>query len=382
MAAQREWLEKDYYAVLGVSKDATPKDITKKYRKLARELHPDANPGDTAAEDRFKEVSSAYDVLGDETKRAEYDELRRLGPLGGAGSGGFRGGGGFDPGQGADLGDLLGSMFGRGSRRGGGATGPTPGADLETELHLSFLDAVQGRTTSVHLTSEASCRECKGSGSAPGTRPQTCGQCHGRGVLDDDQGFFSFSRPCPSCGGRGAIITDPCPNCAGSGTERRPREVRVAVPAGVKDGQRIRLAGKGEPGRNGGPKGDLYVRVHVAGHDTFGRRGNHVTLTAPITFAEAALGARVTVPTLGGPSVTLKIPAGTPTGKTFRIKGRGVQGKKTKGDLLVTVEVMVPTELSDAERDAIEALAAADTSSPRAHLTSERGDAAENASRS
>lgn len=381
MAAQREWLDKDYYKVLGVSKDSSAKDITKKYRKLARELHPDANPGDTAAEDRFKDVSAAYDVLGDDTKRAEYDELRRLGPMGGTGFGGA-GGGGFDPGAGNDLGDLLGSMFGRGNRRGGGATGPIPGADLEAELHLSFVDAVQGRTTSVHLTSEASCRECKGSGSAPGTRPQTCGHCQGRGVLDDDQGFFSFSRPCPSCAGRGSIITNPCSNCAGGGTERRPREVKVAVPAGVKDGQRIRLTGKGEPGRNGGPKGDLYVRVHVAGHDTFGRRGNHVTLTAPITFAEAALGARVTVPTLDGPSVTLKVPAGTPTGKTFRIKGRGVQSKKTVGDLLVTVEVVVPTELSEAERDAIEALAAADTSAPRSHLSSDRGDSADTSSRS
>ncbi len=378
MAAQREWLDKDYYKVLGVSKDTPAKDITKKYRKLARELHPDANPGDTAAEDRFKEVSAAYDVLGDDAKRAEYDELRRLGPMGGSGLGGS----GFDPGAGNDLGDLLGSMFGRGNRRGGGATGPVAGADLEAELHLSFVDAVQGRTTSVHLTSEASCRECKGSGSAPGTRPQTCGQCQGRGVLDDDQGFFSFSRPCPSCAGRGSIITEPCSNCAGSGTERRPREVKVAVPAGVKDGQRIRLAGKGEPGRNGGPKGDLYVRVHVAGHDTFGRRGNHVTLTAPITFAEAALGARVTVPTLDGPSVTLKVPAGTPTGKTFRIKGRGVQSKKKAGDLLVTVEVVVPTELSEAERDALEALAVADTSAPRSHLLPEHGDSADTSSRS
>jgi len=377
VAPQREWFEKDYYKVLGVSETATAKEITRAYRKLARELHPDANPGDAAAEERFKEVSAAYDVIGDEAKRKEYDEVRKLGPMGGMGFGpGGGAGGGFDPGaagfnfQGADLGDLLGGLFGGGRRRGGGSrgSGPQRGADLEAELHLPFREAVAGVTTTLHLTSDMPCSTCHGSGARPGTGPVTCQNCGGRGVLDDNQGMFSFSTPCPVCGGAGTVITDPCPTCRGSGIERRPREVKVRIPAGVDDGQRIRLKGRGGAGRNGGPAGDLYVVVHVDRDDVFGRDGRNLTLSVPVTFAEAALGTKLTVPTIDGGTVTLKVPPGTPSGKVFRVRGRGVETKKGTGDLLVTVQVAVPTELTDEQRAAVEAMAATLPEAPRAHL--------------
>lgn len=375
MAPQREWLEKDYYAVLGVAKDADAKTITKAYRKLARENHPDQNPDNPAAEDRFKEASSAYDVVGDTDKRKEYDEVRAMGPMGSmfGGGGGGPGGGSFNVGDVGDLGDLLGGLFGQGGRRsrGGGGVGPRRGRDLETDLHLSFDDAVTGVTTSVHLTSEAACSTCQGTGARPGTAPQPCATCSGRGVIDDNQGFFSFSQPCPACGGRGSVVADPCPTCRGAGTEQRPREVKVRIPAGVADGQKIRLKKRGEPGRSGGPAGDLFVRVHVAPHRLFERAGDHLKLGVPITFAEAALGADITVPTREGGTVTLRIPPGTQTGKTFRVKGRGVESKRRTGDLLVTVEVAVPKKLSREERKAVEALAALADDRLRAHLVNE-----------
>lgn len=382
MAPQREWFEKDYYRVLGVSDTASQKDIKSAYRKLSRQYHPDTNPDDKAAEERFKEVSAAYDVVGDAEKRKEYDEVRKLGPAAGMFGGGGAGGGPGGPGGGyrfqdvGDIGDVLGGLFGRG-RRGaaggpGGAgrgTGPHRGQDLEAELHLDFDDAVQGLTTTIHLTSEAACSTCHGSGARPGTTPHTCPQCNGRGVLDDNQGFFSFSQPCPNCGGQGYVIEDPCPTCRGTGIEHRPREVKVRLPAGVADGQRIRLKGRGGPGRNGGPPGDLYVTARVGAHPLFGRRGDDLTLTAPVTFPEAVLGADIRVPTLDGGSVKLRIPPGTRSGRTLRVKGKGVPGRKKTGDLLVSIEVAVPEKLSDDERKAVEALAAAaDGESPRAHL--------------
>jgi len=381
MAAQREWLEKDYYRVLGVSDTASQKDIKSAYRKLSREYHPDANPGDIAAEERFKEVSAAYDVVGDAEKRKEYDEVRKLGPMGGmfggAGGPGGPGAGGFRVDDIGDLGDVLGGLFGRRRNRAGGAgagTGPHRGQDLEAELHLAFEDAVHGLTTTIHLTSEAACSTCHGTGAKPGTTPQTCPRCGGRGVLDDNQGFFSFSSPCPQCAGRGYTIDEPCPICRGTGVEHRPREVKVRIPAGVDDGQRIRLRGRGGPGRNGGRVGDLYVTVRVAPHELFGRKGSDLTLTVPITFPEAALGADVAVPTLDGGPVKVRIPAGTRSGRTFRVRGKGVEGRRKPGDLLVTVEVAVPQKLSADERKAIEALAAAaDGRSPRAHLGAEGG---------
>lgn len=382
MAPQREWFEKDYYRVLGVSETASQKDIKSAYRKLSRQYHPDTNPDDKAAEERFKEVSAAYDVVGDAEKRKEYDEVRKLGPAAGMFGGGGAGGGPGGPGGGyrfqdvGDIGDVLGGLFGRG-RRGaaggpGGAgrgTGPHRGQDLEADLHLDFDDAVQGLTTTIHLTSEAACSTCHGSGARPGTTPHTCPQCNGRGVLDDNQGFFSFSQPCPNCGGQGYVIEDPCPTCRGTGIEHRPREVKVRLPAGVADGQRIRLKGRGGPGRNGGPPGDLYVTARVGAHPLFGRRGDDLTLTAPVTFPEAVLGADIRVPTLDGGSVKLRIPPGTRSGRTLRVKGKGVPGRKKTGDLLVSIEVAVPEKLSDDERKAVEALAAAaDGESPRAHL--------------
>ena len=383
MPAQREWLDKDYYEVLGVSSTATDKEITRAYRKLAKQFHPDANPG---SEDRFKEISAAYDVLGDGAKRKEYDEIRRLassgmggfgGGFGGPGGGGF--GGGFGGPGGAtfrvdDLGDLsdllggLGTTFGGGRRNRG--TGPRRGADVEAELHLSFEDAVRGVTTSVHVAGEARCQTCGGSGAAPGTSPVTCPTCHGRGALDDNQGLFSLSRICPQCGGRGTVVETPCPTCRGTGVTRRTREVKVRIPAGVEDGQRIRVKGRGAPGRGNGPSGDLYVTVHVTPHPVFGRRGKNLTMTVPVTYPEAALGSTVTVPTLDGGPVTLRIPAGTSSGKTFRVKGRGVpaQGRSGAGDLLVSTEITVPKKLTKEQKAAVEELARVSDEEPRQHL--------------
>jgi molecular chaperone DnaJ len=379
MAAQpqREWFEKDYYKVLGVPEEATDKDIRRAYRKLAKEHHPDSNPGH---EDRFKEISAAYDVLSDAEKRTAYDEVRRLGPMAGGfgpgpgGPGAGAGPGGFtfstdDLGDMGGLGDLFGNLFGGGGgRQRGQRVGPRRGDDLETELHLSFLDAVNGVTTTVNLASEMACHTCRGSGAAPGTTPVVCPQCGGRGAVEDNQGPFSFSRACPRCSGRGTIVESPCPTCRGTGVERRPRQVKVRIPAGVDDGQRIRLKGRGGAGRNGGPPGDLYVVVHVAPHELFNRKGKDLLLTVPVTFPEAALGAEIKVPTLDGGPVTLRIPAGTRSGRTFRVKGRGVPVSKGAGDLLVTTEVAVPAKLTAEQREAVEALAETTTESPRRNL--------------
>ena len=372
MTAQREWYEKDYYQVLGVDKDATSKDITKAYRKLARENHPDKNPGDDAAEDRFKAASAAYDVLGDESKRAEYDEVRRLGPMGGSGGpGGFS----FNVGDaGGDVGDILGQMFGRGAgaRRRGGGVGPQRGADVSAALTLDFEDAVRGLTTTLYLTSDAACSTCSGSGAKPGTSPTVCSQCGGRGVLDDNQGLFSLSSPCRRCQGTGRVIESPCATCSGSGVERRPREVKARIPAGVSDGQTIRLKGRGAPGRGGGPAGDLLVEIKVQPHSRFGRSGSNLTVKVPVTFAEAALGAEVDVPTLDGSRVKLRLKPGTQSGSRHRVRGQGITIAKKSGqqvgDLIVTVDVVVPTKLSDEERAAIEALSAATTVDVRSVL--------------
>jgi len=362
MAPQREWFEKDYYQVLGVASTATDKEITKAYRKLAKQYHPDANPG---SEDRFKDISAAYDVLGDPDRRKEYDEVRRLGPM----AGGFGGGGFGAPGQGGgfrvedvgDLGDIFGGLFGGGRTSRRRARAQQRGADLETELHLSFEDAVKGVTVTVNLPEDARCRTCNGTGAAPGTSSHTCDRCGGKGMLDDNQGLFSLSTICPKCNGRGTLVDTPCPTCHGTGTERRTRRVKVRVPAGVADGQRIRVKGRGSPGQGSGPPGDLYVVVRVGRHATFGRRGKNLTLTVPVSFPEAALGSTVTVPTLDD-KVTLRVPAGTSGGTVLRVRGRGVPGGKNgdkPGDLLVKVDVAVPKTLTDEERSAIEALAEA-----------------------
>ncbi len=381
MAPQREWFEKDYYKVLGVPDTSTPKEITKAYRQLARTSHPDAKPGDAAAEDRFKDISAAYDVLGDETKRKEYDEVRKLGPMGnpyGAGGGGFGAGRGGAGGQSFNvdaggLGDLLGGLFGRGNRgRGGGfggqGVGPQRGTDLEASLTLSFVDAATGITTTLSITSDASCSTCQGSGAAPGTVPHMCSVCSGRGVVDDNQGFFSFSAPCTNCAGRGVIIDTPCPTCRGSGVERRPRQVNVRIPAGVDDGQRIRLKGRGGPGANGGPPGDLFVVCHVQPHKLFTRDGKNLLVRVPVTFAEAALGADIEVPILDGSNVVIRLKPGTQPGAKNRVKGKGITTTTGSGDLIVSVDVVVPVKLSDDERIAVESLQRLATTSPRANL--------------
>ena len=385
----RDFLEKDYYQTLGVPKDAAPAEIKKAYRKLARQFHPDANKGETAAEDRFKEVSEAYDVLSDDKRRKEYDEARAL-----FGSGGFprRGaprtgggpGGGFafdlgdlfgQPGsQGAGgIGDVLGGLFG--GRAGGRTAAPRRGADLESEVTLAFEDAIDGATIPLRMSSEEPCPSCRGTGGRNGALPTQCPICLGTGQTSRNQGGFAFAEPCRECRGRGLVVEDPCPTCHGSGRALGSRTLSVRIPAGVRDGQRIRLKGKGAPGERGGPTGDLFVRVHVRPHRLFGRKGDNLTLTLPVTFPEAALGAEIKVPTLGGSPVTLRLPPGTANGRTFRVKGRGAPRKDgTRGDLLVTVDVVVPAKLAGKGRDAVEAMrdATADED-PRAGLLGPSG---------
>ncbi len=362
MAAQREWFEKDYYKVLGVVPTASDKEITRAYRKLAKEHHPDANPG---SEERFKEISAAYDVLGDPEKRKEYDEVRTHGPVGGFGT---PGGGTFRMEDMGDLSDLFGGLFGGGRTR-TQQRGPQRGADMEAQLHLSFQDAVHGVTTSVNVPQEVRCSNCRGSGAAPGTSTHTCPRCGGTGSLNDNQGLFSLSTVCPDCLGRGTLFDTPCPVCHGTGTEQKVRSVKVRIPAGVENGQRIRVKGRGAPGQGMAPPGDLYVVVQVAPHAIFGRSGQNLTITVPVTFPEAALGTTITVPTLDG-KVTLKVPAGTQSGRVLRVRGRGVPGGsgrngKKPGDLMVKVDVIVPTELSDEQRAAVESLAEVTEAAPR-----------------
>ncbi|MFZ5851752.1 MAG: molecular chaperone DnaJ [Actinomycetota bacterium] len=381
----KDYLEKDYYATLGVPKDASTADIKKTYRKLARRYHPDANTGDPSAEARFKEISEAYDVLSDEKRRKEYDEARALFGAGGfrvPGGAGGAGGGGFT----FDLGDLFGGTAGGGGAGGFGGLGdvlggiftggrgrtaqPRRGADVESEVTLGFREAVEGVTVPLRTTTAEACRDCRGTGARAGTTPRVCPDCGGSGLTSRGAGGFAFSEPCRTCRGRGLIVDDPCPTCAGSGRATSARTIQVRVPAGVQDGQRIRLKGKGAPGERGGPAGDLYLTVHVRPHPVFGRRGDNLTVTVPVTFAEAALGAEIPVPTLDGPTVTLRLPPGTANGRTFRVRGRGVRRKDgTRADLLVTVEVVVPQRLDGPAREALEAFRAATAADdPRAAL--------------
>ena len=356
----RDFVEKDYYAALGVPKDAKAADIKKAYRKLAAQHHPDRNPG---GEEKFKEVSEAYDVLSDATKRKEYDEARSL--FGSGGSRGFDSSDLFGGGGGGSFSDLFGGLFGGGGGRPRQA--PRRGADVETSIALSFVDALHGSTVPLRLTTEGACETCRGSGAAPGTSPQTCAVCRGQGVVSRNQGSFSFAEPCTNCRGTGSVVTTPCPTCAGRGVQTKERTITARLPAGVADGQKIRLKGKGGPGERGGPSGDLLVKVTVAPHPVFGRKGNHLTLVVPVTYAEAALGANVSVPTIDG-AVTLRVPAGTTSGRTFRVKGKGVPLKAGAGDLLVSVEVDVPKQMSDEERAALEAYAAIAQHDVRQHL--------------
>ncbi len=385
--SSKDWIEKDYYAVLGVEKSASSDEIKKSYRKLARESHPDHNPGDPLAEERFKAVSEAYAVLGDEKKRREYDEMRSL-----FGSGAFRrnarggqpGGMPFDVsdlfggaaggearfgGGGGGLGDLFSSLFTGGGA--GGATrprGPAKGRDVEAEVALDFEDAVRGVTLPLTLRAPGVCDTCHGNGAKPGTQPVACLVCHGAGVTTRNQGSFSFSEPCRNCQGVGTIVEEKCPECHGTGGVTKTRTLTVRFPAGVADGQRIRLAGRGEPGERGGSAGDLFVQVKVRPDELFGRSGDDLTLTVPVTFAEAVLGTDLRVPTLDG-TVTLRVPPGTPSGRVLRARGKGVVRKDGRaGDLLVTLDVVVPAKVSDEARAALEAFAEQTPPAAREHL--------------
>jgi molecular chaperone DnaJ len=382
----KDWLEKDFYAILGVSKTATAESIKKEYRALARKLHPDKNPGDAKAEERFKQVSEAYDVLSDPAKRSEYDEARAMFASGGYGPQGFGGPGGrasnaninvedLFGGDAGGFGDFLGGIFNRG--RGGRAPAPRRGQDVESELTISFDDALDGVTVPLRLSSEAACTSCHGTGAKAGTVPRVCALCQGSGQVARNAGGFAFPETCTTCRGRGLIVDEPCTSCRGSGRGTSTRTVQARIPAGVRDGARIKLKGKGAPGERGGPAGDLFVLVHVTAHPVFTRKADSIAITVPVTFTEAALGGEVAVPTPRGGNVTLKIPAGTTGGRTFRIRGKGIVKKDgTNGDLLATVDIAVPQNLSGEAKEALAAygLATADHD-PRKDLRAMAGAA-------
>ncbi|MEX2211122.1 MAG: molecular chaperone DnaJ [Gaiellaceae bacterium] len=336
------------YEALGVPKSASQDEIKKTYRKLAREYHPDRNPGDTAAEERFKQVQHAYDVLGDPEKRKQYDR----GPRGFDGRGaGAPGGFTFED---FDLGDIFGGFFGRGAPQRPQAR---RGADVEVAVNLSFEDSLRGLETRIPVQVDTSCRTCGGTGARPGTAPRICPECNGRGVRAESQGRFAISQPCPRCRGNGTVIEQPCESCKGSGRERRTKRYTVRIPAGVKDGTRIRLKGKGEAGANGGPPGDLYVVTRVEPSPTFERRGDDLVVEVPVGYSDAVLGGKVEVPTPDG-SVTLKVPAGSTDGKLLRVRGRGAPKLKGsgKGDVLARLRIAVPTRPSKKERELLEEL--------------------------
>src|SRR2546421_4336760 len=386
--SSKDWLEKDFYAVLGVGKSASADEIKKAYRKLARELHPDHNPGNTNAEDRFKAVSEAYDVLSDDKKRKEYDEMRSL-----FGSGAFRRGARGGTGPTFDMADIFGDPAAQqagGDRRFGGAgfsalfssifsgggrggtttarRGPSRGRDVEAEVLLDFRDAVNGATRPLTLRARGVCDTCHGTGAKPGSVPRTCPVCQGVGLTTNNQGAFSLSEPCRECQGVGTIVDVKCPECLGTGGVTKTRTLNVRIPAGVADGQKIRLAGRGEPGARGGPAGDLFVLIKVRGDKLYGRYGDDLTLAVPITFPEAVNGVDLTVPTLDGAG-TVRVPPGTPSGRILRVRGKGVPRRDGgNGDLLVTVDVVGPKDLAEGARKALEDYAQAAPRAPREHI--------------
>jgi molecular chaperone DnaJ len=364
---------RDLYEVLGVARSATADEIKKAYRKLARQHHPDANPDDPKAEERFKEISAAYDTLSDPEKRKAYDQFGASGGLGAQG--------GFDPNafrdfaqdRGFDISDLFGDIFGR--RRGGGGTGrgrpqPRRGVDLETRVTLSFDDALRGARVTVPVDKDVSCADCGGTGAAPGTKRSACPDCDGTGERQVNQGFFAISEPCLRCGGHGSIVETPCGTCRGAGKARRTKRYTVKIPAGIVDGARIRVRGKGLDGEHGGPAGDLWVVVQVLPSERFARRGKDVVIDVPVTFPEAALGAEIDVPTPLGEKVRVKVPAGSTDGKMLRVRGLGSPSERgDAGSLLVRLRLIVPGSLSTAQTEALEKFAALDGGSdPRAEL--------------
>ena len=368
---------KNPYEALGVDKKASDEEIKKAYRKLAREYHPDHNPGDAKAEERFKEIQTAYGILSDPAKRREFD------------SGGGIFGSGFDPGSfrtgqqpgggfGGGIGDILSDLFGGSgpAGRGGPASRPERGADLETEVHVSFDQAMEGAQVPVSVSMSAPCPTCHGTGAKPGTTPKVCSRCHGRGVEAESQGLFSISQPCQKCGGTGTEITDPCPTCHGAGHTRQVKKYKVNIPAGVRDGSRVRLAGKGEAGRRGGPQGDLYVITRVADSKLFRRKGDNLEVDVPVTIPEAIRGATIEVPTLNG-SKRIRVAPGTQHGTVQRLRGEGPPklGNRGRGDIHYRLTVDVPKSLSDEQREVVDELAAVMDQNPRAGFFGEKGKA-------
>jgi molecular chaperone DnaJ len=344
-------MARSLYEVLGVSRNASPDELKKAYRKLVREVHPDKNPGN---EERFKEVQGAYDVLSDPEKRQQYDRFGSAnGRVGGpAGPGGTT----FDFGD-LDLGDLFGGIFNRGGGRQQAQSRGQRGNDVEIEVRVSFEDALRGVQTTVPVQLELACHTCHGTGAAPGTAPTTCPECSGSGVVATSQGLFALQQPCPRCRGMGSIVESPCTTCNGSGRERRTKRYTVKIPAGVKDGTRIKLKGKGEAGYGGAPAGDLYVITRVDVSNVYERRGDDLVVNVPVSYPTAALGGTVEVPTPEG-AVSLKIPAGTEDGKLLRIKGRGASRLKGggQGDVLARVRITVPKRVNKKQRELLEQL--------------------------
>jgi molecular chaperone DnaJ len=359
--------QRDYYSVLGVASTATADEIKKQYRRLAKQYHPDSNQGDDASAERFKEISEAYGVLGDAEKRAKYDEMRRLGafdlgggrgpsrgaPGGGPGAGNFRFED-FDIGGLGGLGDLFGSMFGG---RGGRGRGPEAGPSVETTLEVPFRVAAAGGKVPIDLELAEGCATCNGSGAAPGAKVQACGECGGRGTISFGQGSFAVNRPCPACLGRGSVPSVPCATCSGTGEVRTRKKMMINVPAGTETGAKVRLKGQGGRGRNGGPAGDLLISFTVQPDRFYTREGLDLVAKVPINIAQATLGSKVSVKTLSGTKVSLKIPEGTPSAKRFRVRGQGITREGTTGDLIVEVQIVVPDELTPEQRELMERFA-------------------------
>jgi molecular chaperone DnaJ len=347
--------KRDYYEVLGVSRDAGEADVKSAYRRLALKYHPDRNPGNAEAEEKFKEAAEAYAVLADPDKRSAYDRFGHAGVSSAAGAGGF------DPSIFADFGDIFGGLrdiFGFGDFFGGGRRGgPQRGADLRYDLEISFEESASGLETSVQIPRDETCETCRGSGSAPGTSPTVCPHCGGRGQIRYQQGFFTVAQTCRQCGGAGRVIAKPCPDCRGHGQTTKQRKLSVRIPPGIAGGQRLRLHGEGEAGSAGGPPGDLYVVVHVQEHPVFRREGDDLYCRVPVTFPVIALGGDITVPTLSG-SEKLTIPEGTQSGHVFRLRGKGMPSVtgRGRGDLHVMVEVVTPRKLSADQRRLLEQL--------------------------
>jgi len=368
----------DYYKTLGVDKKASAEEVKKAYRKLARRYHPDRNPDDKQAEERFKEVSQAHDVLGDPEKRKQYDSGTGPFAAGGAGGPGFGGFGNFDF-DASSMGDILSNLFGRGGGAGGGGAArgarsrPQRGGDLETEVRISFDQSVSGAQIPLSVPTTGSCPTCHGTGAKPGTTPKVCPRCEGRGIETQGQGMFSISQPCSQCGGSGTVIEDPCPTCRGTGAVRSVKKFRVNIPAGVREGSRIRVAGKGEAGLRGGPPGDLYVVTHVDPSPVFKRKGENLEVEVPLTIPEALRGGEVRVPTLDS-AKTLRVKPGTHHGTVQRLRGEGPPklGSNSRGDIHYRFTIEVPDSLTDEQSEAVEALSKAmDGRDPRAKLFSE-----------